>query len=141
MRITQSYPLIQVSDVAATTTFFRDWLGFRAVFEADWYVQLQSPDSPEVNLAILEAGHDTVPDVQRGVTRGLILTYEVEDTAREAARAEAAGIRIVHALKDEPHGQRHFIAEGPDGILVDIVTPIPPAEGFGEGYADDALPT
>ena len=135
MRITQSYPLVQAADVGATAAFFRDWLGFRAVFEADWYVQLQSPESPEVNLAILQAGHETVPEAQRGVTRGLILTYEVEDAAREAERARAAGIRIVHPLRDEPHGQRHFIAEAPGGVLVDIVTPIPPAEGFAEGYA------
>ena len=141
MRITQSYPLIQVADVPGTAAVFRDWLGFRAVFEADWYVQFQSGASPEVNLAILKAGHETVPEAHRGATSGLILTYEVEDAAHEAERAEALGIRILHPLRDEPHGQRHFIAEAPEGVLVDIVTPIPPAEGFVDGYADDALPS
>ena len=141
MRITESYPLIQVVDVASAAAFFRRWLGFRPVFEADWYVQLQSETSPEVNLAILEACHETVPEAHRGATSGLVLTYEVEDAAAEAMRAEALGVPILHPLRDELHGQRHFIAEAPGGVLVDIVTPIPPAEGFGEGYADDALPT
>ena len=140
MRITQAYPLVQVEDVAGTARFFQGWLGFRAVFESDWYVQLQGQD-PEVNLAILEQGHETVPERARGLTRGLLLTYEVEDAAAEAARAEALGVPLVQPLRDEPHGQRHFIAEAPGGTLVDIVQPISPAEGFAEGYAEDALPT
>ena len=33
---------------------------------------------------------------------------------------------IVQALRDEVFGQRHFIAADPNGILVDVITPIEP---------------
>lgn len=141
MRVTQHYPLIQVEDVAGSAAFFAGWLGLRPVFESDWYVQLQSEADPSLNLAILDCRHETIPEGARGPTRGLILTYEVEDARAEHERALASGIPIAQDLRDEPHGQRHFIVRGPAGVLVDIVTPIPPAEGFEEGYAPDALPS
>jgi hypothetical protein len=38
-------------------------------------------------------------------------------------------------LRDEAWGQRHFITEDPDGVLVDVVTVIPPGEEFAALYA------
>jgi hypothetical protein len=38
------------------------------------------------------------------------------------------------SLRDEPWGQRHFITEDPDGVLVDVVTVIPPAPEFVAQY-------
>ena len=41
MNITQSYPVIQVEDVAKAVSFFEEYFGFRAQFSSDWYVHLQ----------------------------------------------------------------------------------------------------
>ena len=56
----------------------------------------------------------------------MVLSFYVEDAAGEQARLEAAGVPIVQPLKDEVFGQRHFIAADPNGILIDIITPIAP---------------
>ena len=57
----QLYPVIMTSDVAATAAFYVGHFGFRALFEADWYVHLQDSGDPSVNLAILDGQHETIP--------------------------------------------------------------------------------
>lgn len=119
------YPLLQVQEVSTTSAFYRSTFGFTPVFESDWYVHLRAPHSAH-ELAIIAYDHDTVPPEGRRTTSGLILSFEVTDAAAEAARFNAAGIRIVQPLRDEVFGQRHFIAADPNGILLDIITPIEP---------------
>ena len=140
MQTNQYYPLIQVADVTGTAAFYQRHLGFRPMFESDWYVHLQSQTDPSVNLAVLQHDHDTIPEAGRGETKGMILTFEVEDVDTEDSRLRKAGVRVVQTLRDEPHGQRHAIYADPNGILVDLVTPSAPAAEFAEGYDPAALP-
>ncbi|MFS0705392.1 hypothetical protein AB6N23_12795 [Cellulomonas sp. 179-A 9B4 NHS] len=59
----------------------------------------------------------------------MLVNLEVDDAEHERVRDL---VRVVLPLRSVSFGQRHFIAEGPDGVLVDVITPIPPT---GE-YAD-----
>ena len=43
-------------------------------------------------------------------------------------------VNIVYNIKDEDFGQRHFIVEGPNEILIDVIQPIPPSEEFLKNY-------
>lgn len=140
MKCTQYYPVIQTRDVAGTKAFYLDHFRFREAFAADWYCHLQSCEDPGVNLAILQSDHETIPEEGRGVVGGLILNFEVADVDAEFARAEAAGLPILKTLTDEAFGQRHFITRDPNGVLIDVIRPIPPAAGFAEQYSADALP-
>jgi catechol 2,3-dioxygenase-like lactoylglutathione lyase family enzyme len=140
MRATSSYPVLMVADVAATVAFYVRHFRFTPLFTSDWYVHLQSAEDPSVNLAILDGGHETIPAVGRGRAGGVILNFEVEDVDTEFARAEAAGLPVLLALRDEAFGQRHFITADPNGVLIDIITPIPPAGAYAESYAPGAAP-
>lgn len=122
---TRLYPLIQVRDVSATAQFYCDHLGFAPVFESDWYVHLRAAGSGQ-ELAIIAHDHETIPPRGRYPTTGLILSFEVYDAAAEAARLQQAGVAIAQPLRDEVFGQRHVIAVDPNGILLDIITPIDP---------------
>lgn len=42
-------------------------------------------------------------------------------------------------LRSEDFGQRHAIFEGPEGLLIDIITPIPPVGASVEQCTPDAL--
>jgi catechol 2,3-dioxygenase-like lactoylglutathione lyase family enzyme len=119
------YPLIQVKDVAATTRFYVAHFGFEPVFESDWYVQLRG-GSKGHELAIIAYDHDSIPPAGRQPTSGVILSFEVADAATDAARLAAAGVAIAQPLRDEVFGQRHVIVADPNGILIDIITPIDP---------------
>lgn len=119
------YPLIQVKDVAATTRFYVTHFGFEPVFESDWYVQLRGGSRGQ-ELAIIAYDHDSIPPGGRQPTAGVILSLEVEDAAADASRLAGAGVAIAQPLRDEVFGQRHVIVADPNGILIDIITPIDP---------------
>ncbi|WP_306005159.1 VOC family protein [Aquicoccus porphyridii] len=142
MKITQYYPVLMVADVSATSAFYQTHFGFRALFEADWYVHLQSTEDESVNLAILDASHETIPESARNrPVSGALLNFEVPDVDAVHDALTAKGLPILLSLRDEPFGQRHFITHDPNGVLIDVITPIEPSAEFMAQYAADALPS
>jgi catechol 2,3-dioxygenase-like lactoylglutathione lyase family enzyme len=140
MKTTSYYPVIMTDDVAGTATFYVKHFRFKPLFETDWYVHLQSLEDDTVNLAILDGSHATIPASGRGKVSGLRLNFEVEDADSEYERARAAGLPILLELRDEDFGQRHFITADPNGVLIDIIKPIPPSAEFAASYQAEALP-
>ena len=140
MRATSYYPVLMVEDVAGTAAFYVRHFRFTPLFTSDWYVHLQSLEDAAVNLAILDGSHETIPAAGRGRAAGVILNFEVADVDAEYARVESAGLPVLLPLRDEAFGQRHFITADPNGVLIDIITPIPPTGAFVEQYAPEALP-
>ncbi|HHG90124.1 MAG TPA: glyoxalase [Devosia sp.] len=140
MKSTQYYPVIMTEDVLGTSAFYVDNFRFKPQFESDWYIHLQSSEDKMVNLAILDGQHETVPEVARGRVGGLILNFEVEDVDVEYARVEQAGLPVLLQLRNEPFGQRHFITRDPNGVLIDVIKPIPPSKEFLAQFAPEALP-
>lgn len=141
MRITSYYPVIMTADVVGTTAFYVEHLDFRPLFTSDWYVHLQSGHDESVNLAVLDGDHETIPEVGRGRVGGLLLNFEVDDVDTVHDRFVAAGLPVLRSLRDEAFGQRHFITTDPNGVLIDVITPIPPTGEFVEQYEPSALPT
>lgn len=141
MKCTQYYPVLMTSDVAGTARFYRDNFRFKVLFEADWYVHLQSEEDEKVNLAVLDQTHETIPEAGRGQgAAGLLLNFEVEDVDAVYTEAMANGLPILQALRDEAFGQRHFITRDPNGVLIDVIKPIPPSEEFLKQFAPEAVP-
>ena len=138
MKCTQYYPVIMTGDVAGTADFYKRHFGFKAAFESDWYVHLQSKADEAINLAVLDGDHPTIPAEGRGRASGLLINFEVEDVDAEFARATKAGLPILLSLRDEAFGQRHFITKDPNGVLIDIIKPIPPTGEFVAQYLDGA---
>jgi catechol 2,3-dioxygenase-like lactoylglutathione lyase family enzyme len=136
MKISSFYPVILTAEVAATAQFYRNYFGFETVFEAEWYVSLRSAASEAAfELAILEAGHPTVPAGRSQTVQGLILNFEVEDVDREYERLIVQGrLPLKLDIRDEEFGQRHFITCDPNGVLIDVITNIPPSAEYSEHY-------
>ena len=141
MKTTSYYPVLMSDDVAATAEFFKQHFRFQALFENEWYVHLQSSEDKRVNLGIVQFDHETVPEAGRRVTQGLLLNFEVRDPDAIYERVQAAGLKILRTLRDEEFGQRHFIAQGPHGVLIDVIRPIPPSAEFAAQYVEGAVPT
>jgi catechol 2,3-dioxygenase-like lactoylglutathione lyase family enzyme len=138
MKCTQFYPVIMTGDVAGTADFYRRHFRFKPAFESDWYIHLQSEEDETVNLAILNGDHATIPAEGRGRASGLLINFEVDDVDAEFARAKKAGLPILLSLRDEAFGQRHFITKDPNGVLIDIIKPIPPTGEFVARYIDQS---
>ncbi len=140
MKANQYYPVIMTDNVAGTAAFYQDKFRFKPKFQSDWYVHLQSREDQSVNLGIVQGDHPTVPEVARGRIQGLIINFEVDDVDAEFERARTAALPILQALRDEPFGQRHFMTQDPNGVLIDVITPIAPSEEFLAQYQDDSAP-
>ena len=142
MKVTSYYPVLMTDEVEATARFYETHFGFLRAFSADWYVHLQSESDPSVNLAVLDGSHETIPAAGRGQrVGGLLLNFEVEDVDAEYERLKAAGLPILLDIRDEDFGQRHFITRDPNGVLIDMIKPIPPSAAFLAQYAEGAVPT
>ncbi|MCV0425619.1 MAG: VOC family protein [Roseibium sp.] len=141
MKCTQYYPVLMTDSVTDTARFYQENFKFKAVFEADWYVHLQSLEDEKVNLAVLDQSHETIPEQGRGAgATGLLLNFEVEDVDAIYAEARQMGLPILLALKDEPFGQRHFITQDPNGVMIDVIKPIPPSAEFLAQFSPEAVP-
>ncbi|TIO44099.1 MAG: glyoxalase, partial [Mesorhizobium sp.] len=48
MKTTSYYPVLMNGDVAATAAFYIEHFRFKALFDSDWYVHLQSAEDRRV---------------------------------------------------------------------------------------------
>lgn len=141
MKPSSYYPVIGSADVAGTAAFYTRYFPFKPAFEADWYVHLIWDGDPYTNLAVVDYQHPSVPVAHRVQGAGVLLTFEIEDVDAEYQRLREEGLEFVLELVDEPWGQRHFIIEDPNHLLIDIVQPIAPTPEYAASYKDGAAPT
>jgi len=134
MNVQSYYPVLCVDAPQQAARFYIDHFGFRAVFDADWYVHLQMEGNEQVNLAFVAQDHASLPQPYRRPAAGMLLNFELDEVDTLYHQLKAKGLPIVHDLKSEAWGQRHFIVADPCGILVDVVQPIEPSEEFKAQY-------
>lgn len=134
------YPVILTREVARSAQFYCEHFGFEKVYEADWYVSLRVPaDAGQIpfELAILDASHPTIPAAYHKTVQGLILNFEVEDVNAQYQRLIIERkLPLELDIRDEEFGQRHFITRDPNGVLLDIITVIPPSEAMSAQYLE-----
>ncbi|WP_239311876.1 VOC family protein [Plantactinospora mayteni] len=137
LMLTSFYPVICTSRLAESRDFYTRLLGFEPTFEADWYVSLRRPGPAAYELALLDHDHPTLPEAYRAPVRGLLLNFEVTDVDAEWRRLVLeAGLPAELELRSEDFGQRHFIVADPNGVLIDVITPIPPTGAYAEQYVE-----
>ncbi|MGW7450036.1 VOC family protein [Streptomyces sp. NPDC054787] len=132
------YPVLATRDIAASRDFYTRHLGFEVTFEADWYVSLRRTDAPQYELALLDHAHPTIPEGHRAALGGgLLLNFEVDHVDAEYQRLVVeAGLPAILPLRTEEFGQRHFIIAAPDGVLIDVITVVPPSEAYAAHYTN-----
>lgn len=135
MGTTSFYPVLMSRDAPGAAAFYRDYLGFEVVYDSSWYVSLRMDG---FELAVLAYDHQTVPAPRRALPQGVILNLEVEDVDEVHRRlVTEQGLRPVLSLRSEDFGQRHFILEGPDDVLIDVIQPIEPTAEYADAYLDE----
>jgi len=140
MKTTSYYPVIMTDDVAGTAAFYQRHFRFEPLFDSGWYVHLQSSEDEKVTLAVLDGSHETIPASSRGKVSGLLLNFEVDDVDAVYHTLCAAGLPMLLDIRDEDFGQRHFITADPNGVLIDVIKPIPPKGDYAALYEASSLP-
>jgi catechol 2,3-dioxygenase-like lactoylglutathione lyase family enzyme len=135
VELTSFYPVICTSRLKESRDFYTGLLGLVVTFETDWYVSLRRPGPPSYELALLDHEHPTLPEGYRAPVQGLLLNFEVSDVDAEWDRIVVReGLAARLALRDEDFGQRHFIVADPNGVLIDVITPIAPSAEYADSY-------
>lgn len=135
MRMNGFYPVVLTKNVAQSTEFYQKHFEFQSVYESNWYVSLRSGNGHE--LALLSADHPTIPESYRKKAEGLILNMEVDNVDKEYERLITdAKLSLIQDIRDEDFGQRHFILSDPGGVLIDVITMIPPSVEESPHYLD-----
>jgi uncharacterized glyoxalase superfamily protein PhnB len=72
----------------------------------------------------------------------MVLAFVVDDVAEAYVRFQTAGIPIVMPMRDEPWGQRRFVAQDPAGVLVELLQVVGPAasEFLGQDQEPAEMP-
>lgn len=133
--VTGLFHVLVTDNMASSQAFYDGHFGFRPVFAADWYVQLAHRTQPVLQLALVAAGHASIPAGDQQPNRSVIVTVEVDDVDSVYEQLHAADVPLLGVPRDEPWGQRHFFAVDPAGFLIDVVMPIPPSEDYAGSYA------
>lgn len=137
MQLSAFYPVICTKLVRQTSAFYVEYFNFVETFAADWYVSLQMQQNPAYQLAILDHTHATIPSGFRQPVQGLLLNVEVANVDAEYDRLiKQAGLPLHLDIRSEEFGQRHFITSDPSGVLIDVITVIPPSAEFAQQYTD-----
>ncbi len=135
MKIMDSYPLITVSNMAASRDFYVKHFGLGVIFEADWVAMLGDAETGKIAIGFMTPDHPTNPpgpEVFGG--KGMIVTIQVRNAAKACAALKEQGVKIFYDLTEELWGQRRFTLTDPSGVIVDVVEQTRPAEGYWEKY-------
>jgi len=127
------YPVLMSENIEKGASFFIDIFDFKETYTSDWYISLRHESGHE--LALIDRRHDTVPENYKDSCKGMILNFEVDHVDDfYSAITQKSYVPILMELKDEEYGQRHFMIESPDQILIDIIQIIPPAAEYSANY-------
>lgn len=134
MKLDAIYPVVGVVDVQAAKDFYTSLLGLEVSYDSDWYVSLKTTSEPIGQVAFVRWDHESVPAASRKLPQGTLVTIETGAVDEIHERARELELELALPLRDEPWGQRHFMVRGPDGVLLDIVKLIPPAQEYAASY-------
>jgi catechol 2,3-dioxygenase-like lactoylglutathione lyase family enzyme len=138
VRLTSFYPVLCSSDVESARRFYTGLFDFEVTFATDWYVSLRRELDFPSELALLDHTHPTIPEAYRRPPQGVLLNPEVTDVDEEWERlAIREGLTVELGLRTEGFGQRHFIVAGPDGVLIDVITPIAPSPDYAGAFVGE----
>jgi catechol 2,3-dioxygenase-like lactoylglutathione lyase family enzyme len=139
MQYEDSYPVVFVKDLHATTTFYTRTFSLDVLFESDFFLLLALPGRDAGAIAFVLEEHPTTPPSGPAITSGSssFLTLQVADAAGAFDEIAAAGVAIEYPLRDEPWGQRRFGVLDPNGLYIDVVEQIEPNPDFWPRHGVD----
>ncbi len=103
--------------------FYVKLLGLNVKYDGDWYVQLNSPEDSEIEFGIIKRDHELIPSEYQHKPNGMYVTFVVSDVDVIYQKALEMGVHVLQEPRDEFYGQRRFLAQDPNGCLIDICSP------------------
>jgi hypothetical protein len=116
----RSFYSVLSDDVGETRDWFVGLFDYQVEFDNNWFVHLQPPNAPGVELGILLRTHETVPEAFRGQPMGGILTIVVDDVDSFYEEVISDGTNVIEPPRDLFYGQRRMLIADPNGLMIDV---------------------
>ncbi|MEM6361611.1 MAG: VOC family protein [Bacteroidota bacterium] len=104
--------------------FYTSLFDFSIDYDSDWFIHLISKDK-QLELGIINATHEIVPKSTQTRPEGFYITFVVEKADAIFQIAKNEGFDIVSEPTDTFYGQRRLLLRDPNGVIVDVSSPIP----------------
>jgi predicted enzyme related to lactoylglutathione lyase len=89
----------------------------------DWYLQLMSADDRRLNIGFVKPDSELFAGRDRSSgPSGVVLSIHVDDVDEAYERAKRLGAEIAAEIRNEAHGQRHFLVVDPNGLLLNVMS-------------------
>ncbi len=111
--------------------FYSGFLGLRVGMDMDWIVTYISPENPTAQISVVRGTPPT------SGPPAVTLSVEVDDAGQSHREAVARGYPIVYPLTDEPWGVRRFHVADPNGVIVNVMSHLPPDASSPSGPVPD----
>lgn len=92
--LTSFYPVLCTRKLSESAAFYKNLFGFETTFENEWYVSLRRTEPPHQELALVDAGHPSVPEGFRQPVQGVLLNFEVADVDARPVPVDYADCRL-----------------------------------------------
>jgi len=133
MQIKKLSPIVTTEKLDEVKVFYTEHLGFKVCFDyPGGYLGLRSAQNEAIEISFMTPCEQGKPYGGHGVT----LCMEVDDVDAEHQRLSKTGVSIVVPLKDNPWGDRSFIAIDPVGVWIYVYSPIEMNEEFKQYVKD-----
>jgi predicted enzyme related to lactoylglutathione lyase len=124
MKVIRIVPNVSSEDFAACRDFYTAIFDLEVSVELDdWYLQLMPVSDPRCNIGFVKPDSALFADRGRSSgPSGVVVTIHVDDVDEAYERAKRLGVEIAAGIRDEEHGQRHFMVVDPNGLLVNVMS-------------------
>ena len=104
--------------------FYTKLFDFQIDFESEWFIHLIS-HSLKLELGIIDRKSQYIPECYQKSPVGVFITFVVDDSDTLYKIVKREGYEIVEEPHDTFYGQSRFLIKDPNGMLIDISSPIP----------------
>ena len=107
-----------------TRKFYTEKLGFKTVWDSDWFILLSTPDGADtISFLVPNHSSQTLTNFRKPYSGvGVFLTIELDDVDSYYEQIIKKGIAIALDIRSEEWGDRHFAIIDPNNIGIDFVT-------------------
>lgn len=123
MKINRLLTNICSNALPESKAFYTKLFDFKVDFDSDWFIHLISKDE-QLELGIIAESSEIVPKEAKKSPVGCYLTFVVDSVDELFEIAKAERMEIVGEPEDTFYGQRRLLLRDPNGLIVDVSSPI-----------------
>lgn len=114
---------ICTDDIAASREYYTRLFDLEVNYDSDWFIHLVSKDR-QLEMGLISKTSEIVPDEAKDHPSGFYITFVVADADEVFEIAKKEGLEVLQEPSDTFYGQRRLLLKDPNGIIIDVSSPI-----------------